>query len=70
MSTRLLLVLVTNVNTFSGTIRNVAPEGIIISGMVGRKYEIYFECEQDISRVSAAGELDILFNTRNIFHIS
>ena len=24
--------------------------------MVARKYEIYFECEQDISRVSAANE--------------
>ena len=24
--------------------------------IVARKYEIYFECEQDISRVSAANE--------------
>ena len=33
--------------------------------MVARKYEIYFECEQDISRVSAANECDVLFKTRN-----
>ena len=37
--------------------------------MVARKYEIYFECEQDISRVSATSECDVLFNTRNKFHI-
>ena len=37
--------------------------------MVARKYEIYFVCEQDISRVSAANECNILFNTRNKFHI-
>ena len=33
--------------------------------MVARKYEIYFECEQDFSRVSAANEYDVLFNTSN-----
>ena len=37
--------------------------------MVAKKYEIYFECEQDISRVSAANECDVLLNTRNKFHI-
>ena len=37
--------------------------------MVAKKYEIYFECEQDISRVSAANECDVLFKTRNKFHI-
>ena len=37
--------------------------------MVARKYEIYFECEQDISRVRAANECDVLFKTRNKFHI-
>ena len=31
--------------------------------MVARKYEIYFEFEQDISRVSAANECDVLFKT-------
>ena len=34
------------------------------------KYEIYSSVEYDISRVSAANECDIIFNTRNKFRIS
>ena len=37
--------------------------------MVARKYEIYFECEQDSSRVSAANECDVLLKTRNTLHM-